>query len=198
MLTAYIGMGGNLSSPAGRPEATLTKAAERFAAMGRILSRSSLYSTEPVGLADQPRFINAVVALETELAPRALLEGLLDLERAFGRDRSSGLQNGPRTLDLDILLMGDLCIYEAGLEVPHPRLTERRFVLVPLHEIAPEAVEPRHRKTIAELLRRLNEKGNDATQEVVQVHSDLWRAGPVAGGAGTVRIAGESHTDGKG
>lgn len=195
MLTAYIGMGGNLSSPAGRPEATLTKAAERMLTLGRILSRSSLYSTEPVGLADQPRFINAVVALETDLAPRALLEGLLDLERAFGRDRSAGVQNGPRTLDLDILMMGDLCIHETGLDIPHPRLAERAFVLVPLHEIASNLVEPRHRKTIAELLRAVNEKGNDATQDVVQVHSDLWSSGAGADAAGSWRASGEPDTN---
>lgn len=198
MLTAYIGMGGNLSSPAGRPEATLTKAAEQMFTLGRILCRSPLYSTKPVGLASQPRFINAVVALETELAPRALLEGLLDLEREFGRDRSAGVENGPRTLDLDILLMGDLCIHEAGLEVPHPRLAERGFVLVPLNEIASNLVEPRHRRTIAELLRGLNEKGNDATQDVVQVRSDLWHAGPVAGVAGPLRTPGKPHADRQG
>ena len=195
---AYIGMGANLPSRVGAPESTLAEAADRLATLGRLVGRSSLYSTEPIGFADQPRFLNAVIALETEFAPRALLDGLLDLERAFGRDRSAGEQNGPRTLDLDILLMGDLCIYEAGLEVPHPRLAERAFVLVPLHEIAPELVEPRHRKTITELLRSLNGKGNNAIQDVVQVHSDLWRSGAGAGAAGSQRASGESDTDRQG
>src|SRR5580698_778852 len=116
MLTAYIGMGANLASASGPPEVTLVEAAKQLSSLGRVLKRSSLYSTEPVGYAEQPRFLNAVVALQTELAPRALLMGLLDLELAFGRDRSAGIANGPRTLDLDILLMGDLCLYEAGLE----------------------------------------------------------------------------------
>ena len=102
-----------------------------------MTARSSLYNTEPVGFAEQPRFVNAVVALETELEPRALLNQLLEIEKEFGRDRSASIPNGPRTLDLDILLIGHLEINEPGLELPHPRLAERAFVLVPLHEIAP-------------------------------------------------------------
>jgi 2-amino-4-hydroxy-6-hydroxymethyldihydropteridine diphosphokinase len=108
MRTAYIGMGGNLASWAGAPEATLAAAALRLESLGRVARRSSLYSTAPVGFAAQPRFVNAVVALETELEPRKLLEGLLAIEQEFGRDRSAGIANGPRTLDLDILLFGDL------------------------------------------------------------------------------------------
>jgi len=132
MRTAYIGMGGNLASWAGPPEATLTAAALRLDSLGRMVCRSSLYSTEPVGFAEQPRFVNAVIALETELEPRELLHRLLDIEQEFGRDRSAGFENGPRTLDMDILLLGDLRIREPGLEIPHPRLAERAFVLVPL------------------------------------------------------------------
>ena len=95
-------MGGNLASLAGTPEATLmTAAVDRLGRLGRIVRRSSLYSTEPVGLAEQPRFVNAVVALETELDPRALLEGLLGIEQEFRRYRTAGIANGPRTLDLD-------------------------------------------------------------------------------------------------
>jgi 2-amino-4-hydroxy-6-hydroxymethyldihydropteridine diphosphokinase len=101
-------MGGNLASWAGTPEATLAAAAVRLERLGRVVRRSSLYSTEPVGFAEQPRFVNAVVALETELEPRALLEGLLAIEQEFGRDRTAGIANGPRTLDLDILLLGEL------------------------------------------------------------------------------------------
>src|ERR1700679_2680014 len=128
MRTAYIGMGANLASWAGAPEATLAAAALRLRSVGRITRRSSLYSTEPVGFAAQPRFVNAVVALETALEPRELLERLLDLEREFGRDRAAGFPNGPRTLDLDILLFDDLKIGEPDLEVPHPRLADRVFV----------------------------------------------------------------------
>jgi len=125
MRTAYIGMGGNLASWAGPPEATLTAAALRLETLGRVTRRSSLYSTAPVGFAGQPRFVNAVIALETELEPRPLLEALLSLEREFGRDRSAGFVNGPRTLDLDLLLIDGLRISEPGLEIPHPRLAER-------------------------------------------------------------------------
>jgi 2-amino-4-hydroxy-6-hydroxymethyldihydropteridine diphosphokinase len=125
MRTAYIGMGGNLASCAGAPEATLSAAALRLESLGRVARRSSLYSTAPVGFAAQPRFVNAVLALETELEPRELLDGLLTIEKEFGRDRSAGIANGPRTLDLDILLLGDLEIRSPELLIPHPRLTQR-------------------------------------------------------------------------
>src|ERR1700747_526700 len=107
MLTAYIAFGANLPSWAGPPEVTLAAAAERLGGLGRITTQSSLYSTEPVGVAEQPRVANAVGALETDLAPRALLNKLLAIEKEFGRDRSASVPNGPRTLDLDILLIGD-------------------------------------------------------------------------------------------
>jgi 2-amino-4-hydroxy-6-hydroxymethyldihydropteridine diphosphokinase len=155
MPIAYIGMGGNLASWAGAPEATLAKAALRLDSLGGVARRSSLYSTAPVGFTEQPRFVNAVVALETELAPRALLDGLLAIEHEFGRERTAGVANGPRTLDLDILLFGDLQISEPGLEIPHPRFAERAFVLVPLVEIAPEAVDPKSGRTAAEQLAAL-------------------------------------------
>src|SRR5690349_10764632 len=122
MLTAYIALGANLASWAGLPEATLAAATERVGTLGRITARSSLYSTEPVGFAEQPRFVNAVLALETGFAPRALLNKLLAIEKEFGRDRSASVPNGPRTLDLDILLLGHLQINEPGLVLPHPRL----------------------------------------------------------------------------
>src|ERR1035438_5319340 len=100
MRTAFIGMGANLASWAGAPEATLAAAARRLESLGRVACRSSLYSTAPVGFAEQPRFVNAVVALETELPPRELLDGLLAVEQEFGRTRAAGFANGPRTLDL--------------------------------------------------------------------------------------------------
>ena len=152
MRTAYIGMGGNLASWAGTPEATLSAAALRLESLGRVTRRSSLYLTEPVGFVEQPRFVNAVAALETDLAPRELLDGLLAIEREFGRDRAASFANGPRTLDLDILLFGDLEISEPGLEIPHPRLAERAFVLVPLNEIAPEAFVSSCGETVAQLV----------------------------------------------
>ena len=96
--------------------------------------------------------MNAVVALETNLTPRELLNGLLSIEREFGRDRVVGFANGPRTLDLDILLLGDLQISEPGLEIPHPRLVERAFVLIPLNEIASQVVIPGCAETVMQLL----------------------------------------------
>jgi 2-amino-4-hydroxy-6-hydroxymethyldihydropteridine diphosphokinase len=166
MRTAYIGMGANLPSWAGEPESTVTAAALRLESLGRLTARSSLYSTEPVGCAEQPWFVNAVVALETALEAHELLESLLAIEREFGRERSAGLVNGPRTLDLDILLFGGLEICEPGLAVPHPRLAERAFVLVPLHEIAPEAVVPGSGKTVAQLLARLRISGDEFNDAV--------------------------------
>jgi 2-amino-4-hydroxy-6-hydroxymethyldihydropteridine diphosphokinase len=177
MRTAYIGMGANLASWAGEPEATLAAAELRIESMGRVVCRSSLYSTEPVGFAGQPRFINAVLALETELEPRDLLNALLALELEFGRDRAEGFANGPRTLDLDILLFGDLTISEPGLEIPHPRLAERAFVLIPLNEIAPYAIDPVSGKTVSQLLQSLFPNPESETHAVVKVQSDGWRAG---------------------
>jgi 2-amino-4-hydroxy-6-hydroxymethyldihydropteridine diphosphokinase len=174
MQTAYIGMGGNLASQAGPPEATLAAAALRLDSLGRLAGWSSLYSTAPVGFAAQPRFINSVISLETELTPRELLAGLLAIEQEFGRDRSAGIANGPRTLDLDILLFGNLEISEPDLEIPHPRLTERAFVLVPLNEIAPQVVVPGSAQTVAQLLAHLFDDANSDSGAIVRVQSDLW------------------------
>src|SRR5208283_735159 len=121
MPLAHIALGANLPSPAGPPEVTLAAAAVRLASLGSIAARSSLYSTAPVGLADQPRFLNAVIALETTLTPFELLGAVLLIERDFGRDRAAGTANGPRTLDLDILFYGDLVLSESTLKIPHPR-----------------------------------------------------------------------------
>ena len=178
MRTAYIGMGSNLPSSAGPPEATLAAAVERLASLGRVLARSSLYSTTPVGFADQPRFLNAAVALETDLTPFELLGALLLIEKDFGRNRASGVPNGPRTLDLDILLYGDFVIGSSSLIIPHPRLTARAFVLVPVNEIASRVLDPRSGTTVSQLLQSLVPIPGDQFDAVVQVKSDLWR--PVA------------------
>jgi 2-amino-4-hydroxy-6-hydroxymethyldihydropteridine diphosphokinase len=174
MLLAYIALGSNLPSPAGPPEATLAAAAERLAALGRIAARSSLYSTAPVGFADQPRFVNAVLALETDLSPRYLLEKLLAFERDFGRKRSTHQPNGPRTLDLDLLFYGDQVVAASGLELPHPRLAERAFVLVPLHQIAPHLRDPRSGKTTAQLLAALQTRTGQI--DAIRIESDHWTA----------------------
>jgi 2-amino-4-hydroxy-6-hydroxymethyldihydropteridine diphosphokinase len=180
MRTAYIGMGGNQASWAGTPESTLTAAALRLESLGHLTRRSSLYLTEPVGFVEQPRFVNAVAALDTDLAPRELLDGLLAIEKEFGRDRAAGFVNGPRTLDLDILLFGDLEISEPVLEIPHPRLAERAFALIPLCEIAPGVLEPRQRKSVAQLLADLLEGSRNAADAVVRLESDAWMASQVS------------------
>jgi 2-amino-4-hydroxy-6-hydroxymethyldihydropteridine diphosphokinase len=132
---AYVGLGSNL----GDREATLRAALEELDAHPAVelAAVSSLIDTEPVGYLDQPRFLNGVAALETELSPRALLGLLLEVERRFGRRREGAPRQGPRTLDLDLLLYGEAEIHEPGLRIPHPRLQERLFVLRPLAELAP-------------------------------------------------------------
>jgi 2-amino-4-hydroxy-6-hydroxymethyldihydropteridine diphosphokinase len=175
MRTTYIGLGANLPSPAGPPPATLAAALRRLGSLGNVKQQSSLYRTEPVGFADQPQFLNAVVALETNLDPRPLLDQLLNIEKEFGRDRTAGIPNGPRTLDLDILLSGSLEVNEPNLELPHPRMAERAFVLVPLAEIAPELLLPGYGKTVAELLHSLQTTRKGDVDAVVPIQNDLWR-----------------------
>ena len=106
-----------------------------------VVARSELRETEPVGVVDQPRFLNGAAAIDTELAPHALLDALLAVEQRLGRVRD-GTRWGPRTIDLDLLLYGDEVLDEPGLRVPHPRLHERRFVLEPLAELDPGLVVP--------------------------------------------------------
>lgn len=176
MRTAYIGMGANLASSAGPPDATLAAAASRLEALGRVTALSSLYSTAPVGFADQPRFFNAVAALETDLTPFELLGALLLIEKDFGRNRVLNLQNGPRTLDMDILLFGDFVIGGATLEIPHPRLAERAFVLVPLKEIAHGAMDPRAGRTVSQLMENVFPVPGNDIDSVVHIQSEHWRA----------------------
>jgi 2-amino-4-hydroxy-6-hydroxymethyldihydropteridine diphosphokinase len=135
---AYVGLGANL----GRPDRQVREALAALAALPgtRLLAKSSLYRSAPVGVGEQPEFTNAVAAIETGLEARPLLEALLAIEARFGRRRESA--GAARTLDLDLLLYGDRTIDELGLVVPHPRMHERAFVLVPLAEIAPDAVIP--------------------------------------------------------
>lgn len=184
MHMAYIGMGANLPGWAGAPEATLTAAAVRLESLGRVTRRSSLYSTEPVGFADQPRFVNAVVALETELSPRELLDRLLKLEQEFGRDRSGAIENGPRTLDLDILLFGDVEISEPGLEIPHPRLEERAFVLVPLREISPRIFDAGDGETMSQFPCISGKKCESGADAVVRIEWSGWRTSSRNAGGG--------------
>lgn len=131
---AAIALGSNLEDP----EAQLRSAFEELGALPatKLLQRSRIYRTRPVGFADQPDFLNACALVETSLAPRALLDALLAIERRHGRVRT--VRNGPRTLDLDIILYGDARIDEPDLKIPHPRAREREFVLEPLRDVWPE------------------------------------------------------------
>ncbi|HYY63415.1 MAG TPA: 2-amino-4-hydroxy-6-hydroxymethyldihydropteridine diphosphokinase [Gaiellaceae bacterium] len=138
--TAYIGLGANL----GDRERTIRRALEAIDASpdASLLLVSTLRETDPVGIVDQPAFLNGVAMIGTTAPARRLLDSLLDLERRLGRDRTTSPPGGPRTIDLDLLLYGDETIEEPGLQVPHPRLHERRFVLEPLAELSPRLVIP--------------------------------------------------------
>jgi 2-amino-4-hydroxy-6-hydroxymethyldihydropteridine diphosphokinase len=130
-----IALGSNMDDPV----AQVTRAFDEIAALPgtRVVARSRLHRTKPVGYADQPDFVNAVALVETTLSPHALLDALLGIEARHGRVRT--IPNGPRTLDLDIILYGDKVIDEPGLTVPHPRAREREFVMAPLREVWPGA-----------------------------------------------------------
>ena len=137
---AYIGLGANL----GERRETIAEALRRLDADDRtsVLRSTVPIETDPVGYEDQPRFLNAAAALATTRSAQELLELLLEIERGLGRVRGKGPRFGPRTIDLDLLLYGDETIGEPALSVPHPRLHERRFVLEPLAELAPDLVVP--------------------------------------------------------
>lgn len=139
-VVAFVGLGGNL----GEVAATLRTATDALARLPgtRLLRASGLYRTPAWGLEQQPDFINGVVALETRLDPRELLDALLRIERESGRERDGGPRWGPRTLDLDLLLHGDAVVDQPGLRLPHPHLHERAFALVPLLEIAADILIP--------------------------------------------------------
>ncbi len=168
---AAIALGANLPSPAGPPEQTLPAVMDDLAAAGTIVARSSFYRTEPVGVAHQPPFVNAAVTLVADLDPEALLDVLLAIERRYGRDRASGTPNGPRTLDLDLLILGDLVVISPRLTLPHPALAERRFVLAPLCEIAPNLRHPILGKSMAELLAALPDEGPNRAAAVQKLPS---------------------------
>ncbi len=136
--TAFIGLGSNLEDPHGQLQ-------RAFAELGslpdtRLVARSSLYRSAPLGYPDQPEFVNAVAEVATALTPQDLLQALLQIERKHGRERT--FRNAPRTLDLDVLLYDDVQMHEYGLTIPHPQMHLRAFVLQPLLEIAPDVGIP--------------------------------------------------------
>jgi 2-amino-4-hydroxy-6-hydroxymethyldihydropteridine diphosphokinase len=162
---AWLGLGGNL----GDPQETMAGALQAIDAdpRTRVATVSSVYRTPPWGKTDQPDFLNAVAGIETGRSPRELLDLCLTAEKTLKRVRAE--RWGPRTIDIDILLFGRRTIEEPGLEIPHPRMTERAFVLLPLAEIAPEVKIGG--KTVAELLARLDTKGIDR----ITPDGEWWR-----------------------
>jgi 2-amino-4-hydroxy-6-hydroxymethyldihydropteridine diphosphokinase len=145
----YLSLGSNLGDRA----ANLRSAIERLSQLGAVMAVSSFYETEPVEVTDQPWFLNCAVELATQLAPKQLMLQLLALERCMGRQRKE--KKGPRTIDLDILLFGNSVIEAPGLTIPHPAMQQRRFVLEPLAEIAPNQRHAILDRTVRELLDEL-------------------------------------------
>jgi 2-amino-4-hydroxy-6-hydroxymethyldihydropteridine diphosphokinase len=141
----YLSLGSNVGDRAGNLEAAI----ERLGKLGKVMAVSSFYETEPVEFAAQPWFLNCVVELDTERMPKQLLAAILDIEKEMGRRRIK--KKGPRTLDIDMLLFGNSIVKMKGLTIPHPAMHERRFVLEPLAEIAPEARHPVLKRSIREL-----------------------------------------------
>jgi len=154
LITAFIALGSNLDDPA----AQIHSALRALAALPgtQLVRQSSLYGNPPEGGRDQPPYVNAVAQIETRASPRELLDQLLEIERTHGRVRET--PNASRTLDLDVALYGDRVVDEPGLVIPHPRMTGRPFVLVPLAEIAPDAVVP-GKGCVAELAAKLDSSG---------------------------------------
>lgn len=147
--TAYLSLGSNLGDRA----ANLRAAVDQLASAGRLLAVSSLYETQPVDVPDQPWFLNCVAGIDTDLAPRQLLQTVLQIEASMGRLRMR--DKAARNIDIDVLLFGDRVIEEPGLSVPHPAMHQRRFVLEPLVEVAPEVRHPVLGETSRELLAAL-------------------------------------------
>lgn len=150
MVEAFVALGSNIGDRVGN----IRKAIEFLKEKASVSNVSSMYETEPMYLVDQNWFVNCVAKLETNLSPRELLHYLKDVERRMGR--TEGVRYGPRIIDLDILFYGDEVIRQDDLEIPHPGISERTFVLVPLAEIEPDLVHPVYGKTSSKLLAELN------------------------------------------
>ena len=159
----YLSLGSNI----GDRSANLREALERLGGLGQVVALSSFYETEPVEVSAQPWFLNCAVKLDTEKMPKQLLNGILEIEREMGRRRTQ--IKGPRNIDIDILLFGTSIVETKGLTIPHPGLHQRRFVLEPLVEIAPETRHPALKKTMRELRDAL-----PAGQAVKRVGRKSW------------------------
>jgi 2-amino-4-hydroxy-6-hydroxymethyldihydropteridine diphosphokinase len=151
--TAYLSLGSNLPDR----ERNLHTAIAALQPLGQVTAVSSFYETEPVEFIAQPWFLNCAVALETALTPLQLLTGILEIEQSMGRTRLQ--PKGPRLIDLDVLLYGGSVVQTAGLTIPHPAMHQRRFVLAPMVEIAPQALHPVLRRTMQQLHDALSEGG---------------------------------------
>ena len=161
MKTVYLSLGSNLGDRA----AILDRAIEELNASGvRVTRRSPIYETEPQGFAAQGWFLNAVVEAETALFPQQLLKRVQAIERKLGRKRT--FRNAPRAIDIDIILLNAAVVKTADLEIPHPRYRERRFVLAPLADLAPELRDPVTRSTVREMLAEVKGQG-------VRLHRDV-------------------------
>jgi 2-amino-4-hydroxy-6-hydroxymethyldihydropteridine diphosphokinase len=160
--SAFVGLGSNLGDRAHN----MRRAVELLRGSVEIAAQSPLYETAPVGYTDQGNFLNAVIEIATEIPAHALLVAMRDAEVALGK--ATRFENGPRTIDLDLLLYGDSVVETPDLSVPHPRMHERRFVLAPLADIAPDAMHPVLGKTISELLASLPSDG-------VELSGERWR-----------------------
>ncbi len=145
--TVYLSLGSNVGDRRAQIESALSLLENECV---RIVKRSSLYETEPVDMVDQPWFLNSVIEAQTDLSPREVLEAIQRIEERLGRERT--IPRGPRTIDIDVLLYDAIVLREPQLQIPHPRMARRRFVLVPFAEIAPALVDPTSHRTIADLL----------------------------------------------
>jgi 2-amino-4-hydroxy-6-hydroxymethyldihydropteridine diphosphokinase len=150
----FLSLGSNI----GKREMQLDEAVDRLQAAGvQVLRKSSVYETEPQDLRDQPWFLNLVLEVETRLSPIQLLGAIQEIEKAIGRNRD--VSKGPRTIDIDILLYGQAIVETGDIQIPHPRLDQRRFVLEPMKELVPDLRHPRSGRTMSELLRGVQDQG---------------------------------------
>ncbi|HLG23706.1 MAG TPA: 2-amino-4-hydroxy-6-hydroxymethyldihydropteridine diphosphokinase [Candidatus Nanoarchaeia archaeon] len=152
MPQAFIGVGSNL----GDKEQNIKKAVSEIKKISKTIKLSSLYKTEPVGFKEQDWFLNCALEIETKLAPADLLKSLKEIEKKMGREKT--FKNGPRIIDLDMLFYGNTVLKNKTLKIPHPKIRERKFVLVPLNEIAPDFIHPKLKKKVNDLLKETKDK----------------------------------------